>query len=351
MNIPIQNVYYLLIYAWDVLDEAELVDVNVADKTSLVDLFARVLNSGVEHALRRGLDRNYVSHADEIAGVRGKIMMAESIKRLSFPRARACCEFDEFSYDVPHNQIIKATLGTLSRCDLVSKENRISLHRTFERLPEMSDITVSERVFRTVQLHRNNRFYGFLLEVCRIINQNLLVNETSGKSQFRDFVRDEKTMARLFEKFVRNFYRREQTKFSISAERFRWQDTSGSTEDLQLLPSMLTDISLRSNNQHLVFDTKFYSAALTQHHGTKRLRSSHIYQLFAYMRNLSLIHGPERLVNGALLYPAVNDDLNLRYSMHGHVLRVLSVDLNQDWQAIRHDLLELPASFEYEPAA
>ena len=37
----------------------------------------------------------------------------------------------------------------------------------------MADINVTDQVFRTVRLHRNNRFYRFLLEVCRIIANNL----------------------------------------------------------------------------------------------------------------------------------------------------------------------------------
>jgi 5-methylcytosine-specific restriction enzyme subunit McrC len=267
------------------------------------------------------------------------------VKRLTFPHARACCEFDEFSYDIPHNQILKSTLRTLSRCDLVGADNRHALHLTHRRLPEIADIVVNDGVFRTVQLHRNNRFYYFLLEICRIISNNLLINENTGESQFRDFVRDPKSMARLFEKFVRNFYRREQSHFSVSAERFPWQATTATDEDLELLPTMLTDISLRNQSQHLVFDTKFYPEAFREHHGRKRLRSGHIYQLFAYMQNLAIRHGPDRRVDGALLYPAVHDQIDLRYEMHGQTLCVCSINLDQDWSQIKTELLRLLNKF------
>ena len=36
MNIPIQNIYYLLCYAWDKLEEKEVVDVDPIESTSLV---------------------------------------------------------------------------------------------------------------------------------------------------------------------------------------------------------------------------------------------------------------------------------------------------------------------------
>ena len=41
VNIPIQNIYYLLCYAWDKLTEKEVVGVEAIDTTTLADLFAR----------------------------------------------------------------------------------------------------------------------------------------------------------------------------------------------------------------------------------------------------------------------------------------------------------------------
>ena len=43
MAIPIENIYFLLCYAWNKLDEKERVDVSIDDKTELLDLFAKVL--------------------------------------------------------------------------------------------------------------------------------------------------------------------------------------------------------------------------------------------------------------------------------------------------------------------
>jgi 5-methylcytosine-specific restriction endonuclease McrBC regulatory subunit McrC len=57
MKIPIQNIYYLLVYAWDSLEEADLLQIEPEQSTDLLDLFANVLSSGVAHILRRGLDR------------------------------------------------------------------------------------------------------------------------------------------------------------------------------------------------------------------------------------------------------------------------------------------------------
>jgi len=45
-EIPIQNLYFMLCYAWDQLAEGKLVDINATDSKSLNELFARVLAHG-----------------------------------------------------------------------------------------------------------------------------------------------------------------------------------------------------------------------------------------------------------------------------------------------------------------
>src|SRR5689334_11742939 len=112
--IPVENIYFLLSYAWDRLDEADLVSVSSLSAHNLVALFARVLGSGVAHPLLRGLDRAYVSETAELAGVRGRIHIGASTRQLSFSRGRAVCTFDELSIDTPANRIIKTTLQRLA---------------------------------------------------------------------------------------------------------------------------------------------------------------------------------------------------------------------------------------------
>jgi 5-methylcytosine-specific restriction enzyme subunit McrC len=57
MKIPVLNVYYLLCYAWDTLDEGKLVNIATEPFKSLPDLFARVLTAGTTRLLKRGLDQ------------------------------------------------------------------------------------------------------------------------------------------------------------------------------------------------------------------------------------------------------------------------------------------------------
>src|SRR5262245_55495172 len=122
MDIPIQNIYFLLCYAWDKLEERDVVDVDSVGVTELVDLFARVLINGTNHLLKRGFDRSYVAHAEWTGRLRGKIKF-EAAAKTGAIRATLPCEFDELSYDVLHNQLLKATLHTLMRAAALSRDN------------------------------------------------------------------------------------------------------------------------------------------------------------------------------------------------------------------------------------
>ena len=254
------------------------------------------------------------------------------------------CEYDELSYNVLHNRILKSTIRGLLAVPDLAEQVRAALHDVYRRMPEVAPVRVDRRAFRSVQLHRNNRFYRFLLHVCRFIHEHLLVNEQTGEAEFRDFVRNEPAMRRLFERFVRNFYRRHAGPlgYRVKVEKFRWQRVRGTVPDRKRLPVMITDTSLISPDRRIVIETKFVPRALVESAtgGRLKVRSSHLYQLFAYLMNLSAKHGGRRM-EGVLLYPCVGQAVDLPFEMHGHAVRVRTLDLNQPWRGIEADLMIL----------
>lgn len=87
--IPIENIYYLYCYAWNRFEEAQSIPIGGSESPDLPNLLAKVLLHGVRGLLRRGLDRGYRDHTDEIATVRGRIelgasmqLQARSVRRL-----------------------------------------------------------------------------------------------------------------------------------------------------------------------------------------------------------------------------------------------------------------------------
>ena len=341
MTIPIQNIYFLLCYAWDTLEEGQVVEVRQDECKSYSDLFARVLESGVTHLLKRGFDRGYLTEEVGTTCPRGKLDVTTTMKRNLLQRHRVHCVVDSLSYDVLHNRIVKTTIGRLVRCNDLDRNLRSRLLGVYRRLHDVAEIELRPKVFGRVVLHRNNAFYGFLLHVCRLLYDNLLIDEKTGTAKFRDFLRDERTMSRVFEKFVFNFFSKEQNLYRVRSERFHWQDVTASDEHLRFLPTMRTDVSLESSDRHIVIDTKYYSQTLQSYFDSDTIHSGNLYQLFAYLKNLQVTEPPSRTLEGVLLYPCVGRTLDLEYAIQGHRMRVATVDLNSHWSEISKRLLGL----------
>jgi 5-methylcytosine-specific restriction enzyme subunit McrC len=340
VNIPIQYIYYLLCYAWDKLAERDVVAVDAIDSTTLADMFARVLINGTNHLLKRGFDRGYVAEHAWTGRLRGRICFQDAIRRNATRTSRLPCDFDEFSHDIVHNRILKATMRRLLRTHGLAAECSEGLNQLYRMFSEIQDIELTNRVFGQVQLYRNNQFYDFLLKVCELIYRNLLVSEKPGTSKFMDFVQDKRQMAILFENFVRTFYRIH-SDFRVKREDIYWRWMAADQVAAGLLPKMQTDISLTSDTRKIVIDCKFTPEATQQHYEAETLRSSHGFQINAYMDNLA----GERAetCEMMLLYPTVDAPLSADYTHKGHKIQIRTINLNQPWQSIHQDLLALVA--------
>lgn len=339
--IPIENVYFLFCYAWNRFEEARSIPLGGIASPDLPNLLGRVLLHGTRALLRRGLDRNYQDWSEEIATVRGRIELGASLQLQARNIRRLVCEFDELSHDLLHNQIIKASLKRLARAETIEPKLANDLAITAQRMPGVSDIRLERSAFARVQLHRNNAYYDLLLKVAELAFDCLLPDPKGAGYAFHDVLRDEAKMARVFEEFVRNFYRAEQSTFSVLPLTIQWDAVEISTTGAGRLPSMIVDIFLRSAQRRLIIDTKYYAKALQQSlHGSESFQSGNLYQLFAYLKNAAAdpaFAGCE----GMLLYPKVGQSLRESFQIQGHSLTVATIDLAQPWQIISSDLLGL----------
>lgn len=341
--IPVRNLYYLLLYAWDVLKARDVVDVQTLDPNEeVVGLLARVLRSGTTALLRRGLDRGYGERAEVLPGIRGRLDIETSLKRALFPQALAACRFDELSHDVAHNRVIRATLRRLATAPELPRSLRGDLAGLYRRFEGVVDIPLRSSAFRGIRLHRNNHHYGLVLAVCRLVCEGSLVGE-DGTQRFQDFRRDPARMRTLFEHFVRNFFARHAEGYRVSAPSFGWVGADASPSGTELLPGMRTDIVLEAPERTLVVDTKYTQKTLATGRHRKHVKTGHLYQLHAYMTNMAASGRYPGPVEGLLLYPETEGPVALDYRLQGRRVRVSTVNLDQPWQGIEAALLALVA--------
>ena len=342
--IPIQNIYYLLCYAWNKLDERDRVQISIDDQTKLLDLFAKVLIGVTQRLLKRGIDKNYVDHTEELAGVKGKIQISETLKRNILHRQRTVCAYDVFSANILPNRILVTTIYRLINTDGLDKDLKDDLISLYRMLAGIDQVNIRRNLFSQVRIHRNNRLYGFAMHVCELIFDNMLPSEHPGKYSFADFTRDEKKMNLLFEAFVRNFYKIEQQRYNVvRRETIKWNFESEDLENMAHLPQMETDITLENDKEKMIIDAKYYRETMALRYNNRKIHSGNLYQLFSYMLNQETDSGKTKGITGMLLYPTVDADYDLSYRFKDHTIQIRTVNLNTDWKNISERLLQLIA--------
>jgi 5-methylcytosine-specific restriction enzyme subunit McrC len=341
MGIPVANIYYLLCYAWDEFAPRQMCGIAAEEFSDTLHLFSHLLLVGLRVLRRRGLETGYTAVEEATTTVRGRILVGQTIRLLTVRPKTLHCTFDEMSADILSNQILKATLMRLLGEQALDRQLRAELRNALALLPGVRDVELNARVFHQVRLHQNNRLYLFLINICRFFYESLEAQDRPGQYRFRDVDRDEKRMRRVFEKFVRNFFSRRQRVFEVKKERSDWFATAMEGSDFKWLPQMETDVTLRSAGRTIIVECKYTESLFQRRFFSDKLRSSHLYQLCAYLRNLEGNADPDRSADGILLYPTAGVALDQSFRLHGHRVRVKTLDLNQPWTEIESEMMSL----------
>lgn len=234
------------------------------------------------------------------------------------------------------NQILKATIRYLSRTSGVSKTNRKFFFGLLPYFAEVADIELDLVLWKQVRYNRQNIRYQFLIDICRYFFEELLLDESSEEWWLRE-VEDEQRLSALYEKFVFAFYKRE-TDYKVTHPQISWISTDGF---IDALPVMQTDIVLSDGAKVLIIDTKFYSENMTRRFlgGNVKQKSDNLYQIFTYVNNWIPKEGEE--VGGMLLYAKTTDEEqpNHHYELNGNQISVVTLDLNQEFDKIKLELL------------
>ena len=351
MSIPIRNLYYLLSYAWKNDWGYEWSSLNADNCKDALDLTARMLVRSSEMLLRRGLDKGYREISEEIHGVRGRIDIANTIKRNGLYSLSLTCVYEELSESVLHNQIIKTTLSRLLETEGLEKKLRNDIYILVRRMEHIEEVELSNKIFSKVRIFSNIRQYRGPIHVCKLIYDQLLPNETSGG--YKVIKLPDLTLSAIFERFTYNFYEKhlDKTVYSqIKRDRIQWQDTQyvGGIDDL--LPVMNTDVSLFNTTHKLVIECKFYENALRGREYEEGLKSkdkfisNHLYQIFSYLKNLSM--DEDYVLSGLLLYPENSIKINSTYILHGHKVCMRTLDLDKSHTQIHESMLEILYEFQ-----
>ncbi len=263
--------------------EGQELAAGATDAATLRELVAHVAEAAVRRLLHRGLDYGYSERDDILTSPRGTVDVPGSIPLRARRTPALSCRFDERTPDVPHNRVVKATVRRLLALEGIPPPLAARLRSLLPAFAAVGETQLRPVAFASVQLYRHNARYAFLLHLCRMVMQAAIPEQAGTRSRFHDVANDEASMRTVFEAFVRNLLKREQHAFEVTRPKLKW-DTANAPVSGKL-PGMQVDMLLSSPARRIIIDTKYTLASSQTHWERESLRSGHLYQLFAYLKN------------------------------------------------------------------
>lgn len=337
--INIKNVYYMLSYAFTILNKKGYQKLATEQFENILDLYSAILIKGVSSQLKSGLHHEYVEHDDTLKVIRGKVNVTNSIRNLDILNQRINCTYDEFSMNTYMNKILKTTMQILIKID-ISKKHKKEIRNLLIHFSGV-DILNPSMIQWQLPFNRNNHTYKMLISISYLIHQGVIQSESEGNKQLMTFG-DEQQMARLYEKFILEYYKKEFPQLTVTASHIPW--SLDNNENLDLLPIMKSDVMISYKNKCLIIDAKYYKNQLSNYYDTRKIHSANLYQIFTYVKNQELYLKDEGTkVSGMLLYAGTDEGyiLNNSFCMSGNNIHVRTLDLNCDFANISRQLNEI----------
>jgi 5-methylcytosine-specific restriction enzyme subunit McrC len=308
--------------------------VEVAEHQGLLPALAHAFERQAERALRQGLLQGYRVTQESAMVVRGRIREGEQIRRrygLSIPVE---LEYDEYTADIPENQVLRAGVERLLRLPGVPAGVRARLLHQRARL---SEVTVPGRghLLPRWSPTRLNARYHHALHLAEIVLRGASVEHLTGAVRIEGFVFD---MNKVFEDFVTVALREALT----AADPFAQETGAGGRAVLQDRHFLDEDSTVLMKPDLVWYDHTDRPAAVAdakyKAEKPNGFPGADLYQLLAYCTVLGLGEGHLIYAKGHAAH-ACHLVRNTGIWIHQHAL-----DLEQDPERLLADIGQIAAA-------
>jgi 5-methylcytosine-specific restriction enzyme subunit McrC len=166
--------------------------------SDVVHVLAEVFTRAVADAVRPGLLQGYRVAEESLPVVRGRIRIDEQLKRRPGVWVPIEVTFDDFTVDIPENQLLRAALERLQRNALVPVAVRRRMGGLLLQFAEVSRLVPGAEL-PTWRITRLNRRYETALELARLVLESSSFEHREGRAPVDGFVLD---LPKIFEDFV-----------------------------------------------------------------------------------------------------------------------------------------------------
>jgi 5-methylcytosine-specific restriction enzyme subunit McrC len=289
-KIPLVNLFYLLDPAGPppaVEDRAQTVTGTEA-LDFLAGRFARLLAERVAAGLHRG----YAERAERGSFLQGRLDVAAQVRDAAVRKDALHCRFDEFTADVPCNQVPKAVAELVQRSPLVGEPARSAVRQALAGFEEVRAVPLGPESFARAEPDRLTGAYRPLFDLGRLLADALAPGEQGGATACPAFLLD---MERVFESYlkrgiVEGLAGRERYRVDVQPWHVANRVVAGQP-DIRLRPDVVIQ---RDGSPFVVVDAKWKDVSASP------LVTDDLYQVLAYCTALGV-------GRGALVYPGRRD--------------------------------------------
>lgn len=340
----VKNIYYMLCFTFygDKLNEKDEASLGEEAFANIYDLFSLLLCLLLKRLLKKGLYKEYIDKTDELKTIRGKINLTQSIKSNSLAKKKVYCEYNEYEENCQFNQIIKTTLWYLLKSNKIGNKTKVEIKRILNYFGNIDLIDINAIKWDNIYFNRNNLSYKYIIGLCKLILNGLIVSDSAGKTHFKEFLDDTKVSS-IYENFIRAYFRKYYPELKAASKKFYLSD-----RPIPYIPMIKTDITLEYEGRVLIIDAKFYSQILNKNknYGSKVISNDHLNQIYVYVEKENI--KKPGLVTGMLLYAETVDEEPIKMGFHmiNHDIFIRTLDMNKPWQNIEATLNEIANEFK-----
>jgi 5-methylcytosine-specific restriction enzyme subunit McrC len=197
-KVPISRVMFLLGYAADPSFRPE--DADLGALPDIVSGVTRLFTTLTERALNRGVLRGYRTIETEMHTVRGRIDLAQQLRRRPGLELPLAVRFQEHDDDILENQLLLNAANLLRRAGTRDTTARNMLHRIGSLLQDVTVIHFPPSAVPAVEWTRLNQHLRPAVELARLLLQFQSPDVLAGATRTPGLTID---MAAIFETFVR----------------------------------------------------------------------------------------------------------------------------------------------------
>jgi len=322
-----QRLVHMLAVALDLKIDAGQVTALDWQRETLLEILVRLFSEKLVDAVRQGMPRRYVEHADDLPTLRGRLNVTRQFTALAVEPSRLACRFDALTPDIALNRIMKAAVSRLSRIARTT-DNQRRLRELAFAYADIADVPVSALRWDEVTLDRTNARWRELLNLARLLLGERFQTTSAGGSDGFSLLFEMNT---LFEEYVARMLKRAlaDTDLRVVSQggRLYCLEADDRRQVFQTRPDILVK---RGEVVLQVIDTKWKRIAARIDDPKRGVSQADVYQMMAYGR----LYQCDRLT---LLYPhhreaGCDEGLIGDYAVNSSAdrLDLFSVDLAHD---------------------